>query len=443
VSVESIVDRTFNLEPQYSNYAVCANGSMYRKDRQGVLPKIMEEMFNERSVFKKKMLGAKKKIEEIDNELTQRKSGKTDSPLSELSEDQLIQLRTETSIESSVYEIKQMAKKVSLNSAYGCMGGSFFRFYDIRNAEAITYTGQAVIKIVDKYMNQYLQKISGVDSDMVIAGDTDSCFLHLDPIINKVFKGKEITDKETIDFLCNICDNNLQVVIDKIFKVFTETTNAYENHLHMKREKICSSGLWKAKKNYILHVWDNEGVRYSEPKIKISGIEAVKTSNPAVCRVKIKKAIEYIMSATEDDIIQYIKEFRQEFFSLTPEEISFPKRVSDIDKWKHPITLYSKGTPIHVRASLLYNNLLESKNLTNKYPVIKNGESIKYCYLRLPNPIREDVIGYVQTLPKEFGLHQYVDYQKQFELTFINPLTTLLDVIGWKTEKMPTLDDLF
>jgi DNA polymerase elongation subunit (family B) len=525
--------------------------------------------------------------------------------LSDISDSELIELKKQLLNESYSYEIRQLAKKVSLNSAYGCMGGSFFRFYDIRNAEAITYMGQAVIKTVEKYLNQYLQKISGNNLDVVIAGDTDSvagdsiirvndktykiseffdlvegeylkndtfnnnyvkkvegyttpsvtktgelqykpikyvmkhkvkkrlyrikttnksvtvtedhsliaitkdfisqeiqvlkpgdltdyyfllqlndnklkledftvsdlgvqeewvydievednhnffandicvhnsCFLHLEPIINKVFKDKEPTEKEVIDFLCNICDNNLQVVIDKIFNNFTKTTNAYENHLHMKREKICSTGLWKAKKNYILNVWDNEGVRYSEPKIKISGIEAVKTSTPAVCRDKNRKAIEYIMSATEDDLIRFVKEFRQEFFNYTPEQIAFPKRVTDIDKWSHPVTLYIKRTPIQVRASLLYNNLLETKNLVNKYPVIKNGESIKYCYLREPNPIKEDVIGFVQTLPKEFGLHNYIDYQKQFDLTFINPITKIIDVIGWKTEKMPTLDDLF
>lgn len=343
----------------------------------------------------------------------------------------------------ATYRIFQESKKQCLNSAYGAFGCSFFRFYDIRNAEAITYTGQAVIKKIEKDLNAYLQKIAGQEIDMAIAGDTDSSMLYLGPIVDKIFEGKSPTEKEIVDFLCSICDNQLQQVIDKIFKELTQMTNAFENHLHMKREKICSSGLWKAKKNYILNVWDNEGVRLSKPKIKISGIQAVKTSTPAVCRIKIKEAIELIMSSTEDKLISYVENFKKEFFSLSPEEISFPRKVSDIDKWFSNTTTYIKGTPIQARAAILYNEGLKNKKLLNKYPLIKNGENIKFCYLRLPNPIKEDVIGFVQKFPTEFGLDNYVDYNRQFELTFIQPLTQLLDVIGWRTEKTQTLDDLF
>lgn len=417
VSIESIVDETFKLEPKYSNYSVCPNGSMYRKDFQGFLPKIMEDMFNERSVYKKKMLEYQKQYE-----LT---------PTTELEE--LI----------ATYRILQESKKQCLNSAFGSLGNNYFRFYDIRNAEAITSSGQAAIKTVEKHMNAYLQKISGSNKDMVIAGDTDSAIVYLEPIVDRIFKNKNPTEEEIINFLCSICDNQVQKVIQNIFSDLSETTNAFENHLHMKREKICSSGLWKAKKNYILNVWDNEGVRYSEPKIKISGIEAVKTSVPAICRERVRKAIDCIMNKNEDDLIDFIQEFRKEFFSLTPEEIASPRRVSDIDKWSSPLTTYIKGTPIQARAAILYNKLLQEKNLLNKYPVIKNGENLKFCYLRLPNPIREDVIGFVQRFPKELGLEKYVDYQHQFELSFINPLKKILDVIGWRTEKSYTLDDLF
>lgn len=271
----------------------------------------------------------------------------------------------------------------------------------------------------------------------------NSCFLTLDSIVNKIFKDKNPTEEAIINFLCSICDNQIQDVIVKIFDDFAKATNAYENHLHMKREKICSSALWKAKKNYILNVWDNEGVRYAEPKIKISGIEAVKTTAPAICRKRADEAIKIIMNKTEDDLIEFVKQFKKEFFSLPPEEVSFPKRVSDVDKWVSKSTTYIKGTPIHSRAAILYNNLIEEKNLITKYPIIRNGDNLKYCYLRLPNPIKEDVIGFVQRFPKELGLQKYVDYQKQFELTFIQPLTKILDVIGWRTEKTYTLDDLF
>jgi DNA polymerase elongation subunit (family B) len=363
--------------------------------------------------------------------------------LSEMSVDELLKLKQETINEICVYEIRQQAKKVSLNSAYGCMGGSFFRFYDIRNAEAITYTGQAVIKTIERHLNRYLQKASGVETDMVIAGDTDSTFLYLAPIVDKVFKDKNPTEEDIVNFLCSICDNNLQKVIDAIFADIIKTTNAFENHMHMKREKICASALWKAKKNYILNVWDNEGVRFDTPKIKISGIEGVKTSNPSICRQKIKTAIEYVMSSTEDELIQFIDDFKKEFFSLPPEDVSFPRSVSNIDKWMNPNTTYIKGTPKQARSAILYNKYIKEQNLIYKYPLIKNGEKIKYCCLKMPNPSGEDVIGFVQRFPEELGLKKYVDYDLHFEITFLQPLSSILNVIGWRTEKTLTLDDLF
>jgi len=417
VSVDNIVDDTFEVKPEHKNYTICANGSMYYKNQQGFLPRIMEEMFNERIIYKKKMLEFQKEYEQ--------------NPTTELEE--LV----------ATYRILQESKKQCLNSAYGSLGNNAFRFYDIRNAEAITYSGQAVIKTVEKNLNAYLQRLVGDSQDYVQAVDTDSNFLHLEPIVNKIFKDKEPTETEVINFLCSICDNQIQGVIDDIFISFTQRTNAFENHLHMKREKICSSGLWKAKKNYILNVWDNEGVRYSEPKIKISGIEAVKTSVPAICRNRVKEAFKIIMNKEEEDLIKFVKEFKEEFFALPPEDISFPRRVSDVDKWKSPTTTYIKRTPIQARAAILYNKQISDKNLLNKYPIIKNGENLKYCYLKEPNPLKEDVVGFVQRFPTELGLVKFVDYQKQFELSFLQPLTKILDVIGWRTEKTYTLDELF
>jgi DNA polymerase elongation subunit (family B) len=417
VSVDNIVNEALKIEPEHKQYSICPNGSMYRNDKKGFLPTIMEEMFNERIVYKKKMLEYQKQYEQ--------------NPTNDLEE--LI----------ATYRILQESKKQCLNSAYGSLGNNAFRFYDIRNAEAITYSGQAVIKTVEKNLNAYLHRISGQNIDMCIAGDTDSCVLNLEPIVNKIFKDKEATETEVINFLCSICDNQIQGVIDDIFISFTQRTNAFENHLHMKREKICSSGLWKAKKNYILNVWDNEGVRYSEPKIKISGIEAVKTSVPAICRTRVKEAFKIIMNKEEEDLIKFVKDFKEEFFALPPEDISFPRRVSDVDKWKSATTTYIKRTPIQARAAILYNKQISDKNLLNKYPIIKNGENLKYCYLKEPNPLKEDVVGFVQRFPTELGLVKFVDYQKQFELAFLQPLTKILDVIGWRTEKTYTLDELF
>lgn len=418
VSIDKIVSGEFEVNPEHSNYAICPNGSMYTKEYQGFLPKIMEKMFNERTVYKKKMLQSQSLYET--------------TPSESLEE------------EISMYKIYQHALKICLNSAFGSLGNAYFRFYDIRNAEAITYSGQAVIKWIEKKLNAYLNKIAETKNvDMILGADTDSAFLHFNPIVEKIFKDKIPEEEEVINFLTKVCDGVLQKFIDKSFNELCDITNAYENCLHMKREKICSSALWRKKKNYILNVWDNEGVRYSKPKIKMTGIEAVKTSTPAFCRVAIKNAIDIIMNGEESELIDYVRNVRAEFFKLSPEQVSTPKGITDMDKFYSASTIYRKSTPMHSRGALLYNHHLKRLKLTHKYSLISNGEKIKVCYLKLPNPIRENVISYIQTLPPELGLHQYIDYETQFDKTFISPITSLLDIIGWKTEKRVNLANFY
>lgn len=271
----------------------------------------------------------------------------------------------------------------------------------------------------------------------------NSCFLNFEPIIKKFFNGKSPTEETVINFLMKVCDGIMQKFIDKSFDELCQVTNAYQNCLHMKREKICSSALWRKKKNYILNVWDNEGVRYAAPKIKISGIEAVKTSTPAYCRGAIYDAIKIIMNGEESELIDYVKKARDEFFSLPPEDVSFPKGITDMDKFHSPHTIYRKSTPMHCRGALLHNFHIKRLKLTHKYSLISNGEKIKFCYLKLPNPIRENAITYIQKLPPELGLHKYVDYEMQFEKTFLAPLRSILDIIGWRTEKRVNLADFY
>ena len=418
VSIDKIINEEFTLKSEYSNYTICPNGSMYNKNKQGFLPKIMEKMFNERSVYKKKMLHCQSLNET--------------NPSEKLEE------------EISMYKNYQQALKICLNSAFGSLGNEYFRFYDIRNAEAITYSGQVVIKWIEKKLNSYLNKIAGTkDVDMILAMDTDSAFLHFEPIVKKVFENKNPSEEDIINFLIKVCDGVMQDFINKSFDELCTITNAFENRLHMKREKVCSSALWRKKKNYILNVWDNEGVRYAEPKIKMSGIEAVRTSTPAYCRGAIKNAIEIIMNGEEDEIIKFVEKKRKEFFNLSPEEIAFPRSASNIQKFHSSNTIYGKSTPMHIRGCLLYNHYLQQNNLTYKYPLIQNGEKIKYVYLKKPNPIHENVISFIQNFPKELKLDKYVDYDLQFEKSFLDPIRSILDIIGWKTEKVSTLDAFF
>jgi hypothetical protein len=293
-------------------------------------------------------------------------------------------------------------------------------------------------------MNAFLNKIAGTDKfDFVIAMDTDSIMINFEPIINRIFEGKRVDMGKAIDFMDKVCSTKVQECIDESFKLICDNLGAFERQLNMKREKLCSSGLWVAKKNYIMNVWDNEGVRFAEPKIAISGISAIKSSTPAYCRERIRSAIKLILDGDNKDIIEYISKCKKEFFALTPEEVSFPKSVSNVNKYAVGKNSYRPQTPIQSRAALIYNrNILENK-LEMKYPLIKDGEKIKFCYLKMPNPINENAIAFIQRFPTELGLNKFVDYNVQFEKTFISPLKAILDVIGWKTEETSSLDFLF
>ena len=414
-SVERILGKQISIN---GDFCVCANGAQYRKDIRGFLPELMEKMYNDRVVFKKKMLAAKQQYEK--------------TPTKELEK------------EIARCNNIQMAKKISLNSAYGAIGNQYFRYYKLANAEAITLSGQVSIRWIESKMNQYLNRIlKSKDVDYVIASDTDSIYLNMGPLVENVYEERETTREKVVEFLDKICKMELEPYIESSYQELAEYVNAYDQKMQMKRENIADRGIWTAKKRYILNVWDSEGVRYEQPKLKIMGLEAVKSSTPAPCRQMIKDGLKLIMTKTEDDLIDYIDQSRKKFNSLSVEEISFPRTVNDVVKHKAVNTIYGKGTPIHVRGALLYNHIIKEKKLDKKYATIQNGEKIKFCYLKLPNPIRENVISYVQEFPRELGLDKYIDYELQFNKAFLEPMRVILDAIGWRIEKTLTLESFF
>ena len=416
-NVDNILNKSIDFS-EYKNYAVCPNGAMYRKDFRGFLPELMEKMYNDRVIFKKKMLEAKKQYEKTKTKELEKEIARCNNI--------------------------QMAKKISLNSAYGAIGNQYFRYYKLANAEAITMSGQVAIRWIECKMNLHLNKILKTDGvDYVIAADTDSIYLNMGPFVETVYKGREKTAEEVVRFLDKVCKMEFEKYIESSYQELAEYVNAYEQKMQMKRENIADRGIWTAKKRYILNVWDSEGVRYEEPKLKIMGLEAVKSSTPASCRQMLKDALKIVMTKTEDDMISFIDSFRNQFNKLPPEEISFPRSVNDVDKYKSSSTLYNKGTPIHVRGAILYNSLIKEKNLDKKYAKIQNGEKIKFCYLKLPNPIRENVISYIQEFPKELGLDKYIDYDLQFNKSFLEPMKVILDAIGWKTKHVINLESFF
>jgi DNA polymerase elongation subunit (family B) len=363
---------------------------------------------------------------------------------SKISSDELKKLRQNCIKNISKYTNNQMARKIQINSLYGAIGNQYFRYYKLANAEAITMSGQVSIRWIERKMNSYLNKILKTnDVDYVIASDTDSIYLNMGPFVETVYKGREKTTEEIVGFLDKVCEVEFEKYIESSYQELADYVNAYDQKMQMKRENIADRGIWTAKKRYILNVWDSEGVRYDEPKLKIMGLEAVKSSTPAPCRQKIKDALKIVMTKTEDDMISFIDNFRKAFNELPPEEISFPRSINDVDKHKSSSTLYCKGTPIHARGAILYNHLIKEKKLDKKYAKIQNGEKIKFCYLKLPNPIRENVISYIQEFPKEFGLDKYIDYDLQFSKAFLEPMKVILDAINWKVEKTVNLESFF
>ena len=395
--------------PEQTDACMAGNGYFFSTKEKGFLPELMEEMYNDRVKYKDLMFNAIK-------------SGDTANV--------------------AQYNTIQMAKKISLNSAYGAIGSEYFRYYDLRQAEAITKSGQLAIRWIERKMNEYLNKILNTDDkDYVIASDTDSIYVTMGDLVEKVMG--ESPKEKIVDFIDKICSEKIEPFIDKCYDELAEYMNSYRQKMIMKREVIAEKGIWTSKKRYVLNVWDNEGVRNDEPKIKMMGIEAVRSSTPQSCRDKILESMKIILNGTESELIDYVEDFKKSFKSLPAEEISFPRTVSGLAKYFDPVLGYIKGTPIQVKGSLIYNRILNDKQLSRDYESIKEGEKIKYTYLKEPNPARDKVIAFVNTLPEEFGLDKYIDYDLQFEKSYIDPIKTVTDVIGWNHERVTTLEIFF
>ena len=416
-TVDRILEEEINFE-LFKDNAVCANGAMYRKDVRGFLPELMDKMYNERVIFKKRMLQAKQQYEKTPTKALEKEIARCNNI--------------------------QMAKKISLNSAYGAIGNQYFRYYKLANAEAITLSGQVSIRWIEKKMNEYLNKLlSTTEEDYVIASDTDSIYLNLGPLVDKFLSHKSGDKTAVVELLDKICEDKFEPFIEKSYQNLAEYVSAYDQKMQMKRENIADRGIWTAKKRYILNVWNSEGVAYAEPKLKMMGIEAVKSSTPAPCRKMIKDALKLMMTGTEEDVIDFIDKSREEFKQLPPEQIAFPRSVSDVVKYKSSSDIYAKGTPIHCRGALLYNHYIKKNKLENKYSLIQNGEKIKFCYLKKPNIIHENIISFIQDFPRELNLDKYIDYDLQFEKSFVEPLKAILDAIGWNVEKTVNLELFF
>jgi DNA polymerase elongation subunit (family B) len=411
--LEGTVDTSDLVE---SKFCMAANGVCYTTDKQGIFPEIVQKLFDDRKQYKKLMLVAQAKYEESKDKIWLK--------------------------EISKYNNFQMARKIQMNSLFGAMANEFFRFYDDRVAEGITLSGQYIIQKVGKALNDYLNKICGTkDFEYSFYSDTDSCYVTLDPLVEKFYKGKE--PEKIVDILDKICESKIQEVLNKVCGEISDYTNAFQNKIVFKREAIAETGVWVAKKRYALNVYNNEGITYKEPKLKVMGLEIVRSSTPEPIREALRKAVKLVLTSDENTLQSYILGFETEFRKMKAEDISFPRGVNGVEKYTDRNNIYKQATPMHVRGALLYNFYINKNDLRKKYELIKEGDKIKFVYLKEPNTIGENCIAFNTVIPPELDLLKFIDYEKMFDKSFLEPMNTILTGIGWSAKPQATLEGLF
>ena len=420
MSVDKLLDRKVDTSI-LKGVTLTPNGALFKTNKQGFLPEIMQSMYDDRVKYKKLLLKAKQEYENT-------------------KEPKLLK-------DISKYNNIQMAKKISLNSAYGAIGNAYFRYYDLLVAEAITTSGQLSIRWIERAVNQYLNKVlDTTDKDYVIASDTDSIYVTFDELVNKVFPDGKETSK-IVTFLDSVARDKVEPFIEKSYQSLHQYVKSYEQKMEMSREVIADKGIWTAKKRYILNVWDNEGVRYNNANLKMMGIEAVKSSTPAPCRAKIKQGLDIIMNGDEKELNKFIQEFREEFMKLPPEEIAYPRSVNGLTKFSDPNQMFAKGAPIHCKGAILYNHLIKKNKLGHKYPYIQEGDKIKFINLKQPNLYQCSAFSFITSLPKELDMHKMIDYETQFEKSFVEPLNVIVSKINWLVDRsygtQGTLEEFF
>ena len=420
--IDGMVDKILDGKVKSNkDYCMTPNGALFRRDIKGFLPEIMEKVYNDRVKYKKLLLEAKQEFEDTGDPAILKRISR--------------------------YENIQMAKKISLNSAYGAIGNSYFRYFDLLVATAITTSGQLSIRWIEKALNIYLNKILKTDKvDYVIASDTDSVYITFDVLVDKVFKSGR-TDEKVVNFLDRLAKEKLEPFIGESYQALAKSMNAYDQKMFMAREAIADKGIWTAKKRYILNVHDMEGVRFKEPQLKIMGIEAVKSSTPAPCREKIKEALKIIMNGNEKMLNTFIQDFREEFMKMSPEDIAYPRSCNGLQKFRGENQLFAKRAPIHVKGALIYNYLLEKNKLQHKYPPIQEGDKLRFLHLRQPNVYQSSAFSFMTEVPRELDIYDKIDYDEQFTKSFVEPLKFITDKMNWLLDtsygEQGTLEEFF
>jgi DNA polymerase elongation subunit (family B) len=418
-TINGILDKTFDSS-EYTGFSISPSATLYDNSISGMMPDLMKKYYSERKVYKKKQ--------------QQAEADYIHTPSQELQN------------KISTYKNIQMAKKIAMNSAYGVMGCRFFRYYDLDNANAITSMGQVAIRWVSNHLNDYLNTVLKTDGvDRIITNDTDSLFMNLNDLVIKRY-GTERPDYTTVtNFLDLFSEKYIAPFIRDCYDDLGKYLNVKNQCLSMVRDVITINFLIKGKKRYIAQVTDCEGLRYPEPKLKFVGIEVVRSSTPRFFRDKLKESCKIIMTGDNTQLLNYISDIRNEMTTVPTNLISFGTGVSDAVKYADSNIKcgYIKGTPIGCRAAIIYNKYVVDNKLESKYPLITSGDKIKYVYLTMPNIFKENVLGYIGEIPNSSKVVKYLDYDLMLEKAFVNPLSELLDIVGWKIKEIATLESFF
>lgn len=418
IEISDLIDMKFDTEfLKARNQTMLANGTIFTKSKTGLVPEIINHCFKQRKAKKSEMI----KREKADHN------------------DPLV----------PVLDATQNALKLIMNSFYGAYGNKHFRYFDIDIAEGITITGRVFIQYVIKKTNLYLNELFNTNNiDYVVFSDTDSMGITLLELIKQ--RGAEnLPIKERIQLMDQFTEAHIKPFIDGLCKKFADYFNCTTLSVYdMKREVLADVGIWRKKKNYIMQIYDNEGVKYDPPELKVRGIQIRRSDTPIICRNAMEKCVDVLLNKSESELQGFISDFYNKFKKRNPKEIAFPKGVSDIDKWidtyyDNHFHSWKKGTPVHVKAAMAYNILRLQHGLQNELPSINNGNKIKFVYLVANNPTPFDVVGFIDDLPKEFGLHKFIDYEMQFDKSFKKPFLTLSTLTGKSIEEEPELEYLW
>lgn len=423
--IEDIIHGKIDLSDlKDSNECMMANGARFSREKQGMLPRIIEHVFGMRKAKKKEMLRISSELEKMDK----------NDPEYEKMNNKKVSLDAE-----------QLALKVALNSAYGASANNYFRYFNRNIAEGITLTGQLSTKYIEHTLDIYLNKLFKTNDESYTRYiDTDSVFLDLSRFIDAVVKGEGIDKQKIVDVVDKFCVDRIEPEIARNYEVLSDTMNVFQNKFHMKREKIIDRAFWRAKKQYILQVYDNEGVRYREPKIVATGVELARSTTTKFVKGGLKKVINALLNGDEQDLQRVVADFRKEFFTAPLDEIAAPMGVHDIGKWIDDATgRWKKGAPIHVKASISYNNMLIQKGLSKKFPKIKNNDKIRFVCLTKANPTMNNAIAFFDTIHPEFEMDQYVDREQQFQKVFLTPVESFTRYLHWTPNKQQTIEALF